>query len=77
MLNFKTATIIKNPVGTYSFVGRVPLVLAYTMADGSPLTDDAASAIAQCGPGILGKKIKLIRYATEAEAQAALDTLNV
>ena len=78
MFNFCNATIIiKNPVGTYSLVGRVPVTLSYTMADGSPLTEDAANAICQCGPGILGKKVKVVTYATENAAQTAIDAFAV
>lgn len=63
--------INKAPSGKFCFVGNVPWELAYTMADGSPLTFGAIQSINQCGPGILGKTIKSVRFDTIAEAKAA------
>jgi len=63
---------IETPKGRWELVGRVPTRLAYAMADGSELTDHACQAIAHCGPGILGSKIKSITYATESEALEAI-----
>jgi len=67
-------SILRNPAGTYSFVGRVPVALAYYHRErGGPLTSDEARAVVQCGPGLFrwcGTRTYLTREAAEAEASA-------
>ena len=64
---------LKNPTGTYSLVGTVPINLSYTMADGSPLTDDMARAIRHVGPGMYLRsgKIQNVLFKSEKSAMAA------
>ena len=57
--------------GAFHLVGNVPITLAYTMEDGSPLTDRAIEAIRHCGPGFA--KVKAVRFETREAAQAAID----
>ena len=62
---------IQYPTGRWGFVGDVPMGLAYVQADGQPLTEDQMDAIQQCGPGILGQKVKAVTFGSREEAIAA------
>ena len=63
--------IIKNPAGSYSFVGSVPMVLAYrNRADGMPLSDDMAHKVSQFGPGLFKAQVRVVTYQTREEAIA-------
>lgn len=43
--------LLKNPAGTWSFVGSVPLDLRYARRDGQPMDDETARGIRAHGPG--------------------------
>ena len=68
--------IIKNPKGTYHFVGNVPIELAFIYDD----KQDALDAV-KFGPGLIrqiaekaGRKFATRTFVTEADALAALET---
>lgn len=64
MFDIKCLALTKNPTGTYSFVGKVPSVLAFR---GNP-TDEQLAAARQCG----GRFLPPLRtFASIEEAQAA------
>lgn len=49
-------TLIKNPAGTYSFVGSVPVKLGMCNKDGSMLTDSQAEQVARANcPALIAK----------------------
>lgn len=66
--------VTKNPAGTWSFVGTVPICLLYFRRDGQPLTEDDIQGIRQCGAGLfrktIGSRTWPTREAAIAEAQA-------
>lgn len=63
--------VIQNPAGSYSFVGSVPMVLAYRDREtGLPLSPDMAKNVSQFGPGLFRKQVKSVTYPTRAEAEA-------
>jgi hypothetical protein len=45
----------KYPSGKFGFIGSVPMVLAYRMADGSAISDKDAADIRSFGPGLVCK----------------------
>jgi len=52
----RTVNIIRNPVGTYSLAGSVPIDLAYSIRGGSCFDRaKVREAIAHSGPGIARK----------------------
>lgn len=73
MLDFRgTIFVNRDPSGSWSFVGSVPMNLAYTLPDGAPLPPDIARGIAQCGRGLYGDRVKAVAYATREEAEERL-----
>lgn len=72
--------LIKNPAGTYSFVGDVPVQLAYKKKDGSKLTNDEITKIQKSSnPGMQRKVlgIELQIYKTPEEALKAAKKIGV
>ena len=64
--------IIQNPAGGYSFVGSVPMVLAYrNRIDNTPLSEDMANKVSQFGPGLFRQTVKSVSYPTREEALEA------
>jgi hypothetical protein len=69
--------IIRNPVGTYGFVGRVPVGLAHKISGGCAADRfTVREAVAISGPGIARKiaerngiKFETRTFTTEAEAR--------
>ena len=71
-----TLNILKTPAGNYTFVGSVPVDLAYKRVDGQPLTDkDAHDLHYIMTPSLLKHRIVSRVFKTEEEAQAAADEL--
>lgn len=60
--------VIRNPAGTYSFVGRVDVRLAYVSPAGDTPTAEQLRTAARHGPRMAG-----LRSRTYPTAQAALD----
>ena len=67
--------VMKNPAGTYSFVGQVNIELKYAEYDGSPLTEETAKKIINFGAGMVHPRPKVITWKTEEEALQALAEL--
>jgi hypothetical protein len=67
--------LLKNPAGTWSFVGSVPYSLAYERLDGQPVTEEEARKIANFGAGLFKKTHKTWTRKTEAEAREAARAL--
>jgi hypothetical protein len=59
--------LIKNPAGSWSFVGSVDIRLSFTMKDGAPVDEKTAKNIASSGPGFCN--VKRVTWATEKEAR--------
>ena len=75
-MDFKGRTfVIQYPSGRWGFVGAVPMELAYTAPDGTPLDDVTAKAVWQIGPGMLKGLVKGVSFATEREALDAAAAL--
>ena len=70
-------SLIQNPTGTWSFVGKVPEILAYARRDGKPLTDEDRQVIQHCGPGFRKKQIKTVTFATSEEAVMCAKNNNI
>jgi hypothetical protein len=48
--------IIRNPVGTYSFVGKVPVTMAHRIIGGTAADRNTIrNAVCHCGPGVARK----------------------
>lgn len=62
--------LLKNPNGTWSFVGTVDGVLSYVTKDGGTPSDDDLRAARQCGPRIAGLRSRVWATADEARAEA-------
>lgn len=69
--SFRTATAIQYPSGRWGLVGKVPIDLLYTMADGSPLTEKMIEGIRHCGAGLYRKRIRSVTFASKEEAEIA------
>ncbi len=67
--------LMKNPAGSYSFVGSVPVFLGYKEKDGSPLTQETAAKLAHISSPALIAKSRV--YQTPAEALQAADEIGV
>ena len=79
MFNFQHAEATKNPAGTYSLVGKVPIVLSYVHEDGTPPTEEECNLIAQSvdphmQARIFGLKVRV--FESEAAARAACEEMN-
>ncbi len=61
--------LIKNPAGSYSFVGRVDARLGYVRKDGTPASDEELSKAAKYGPRLAGLVTR-----TWPTQEAALET---
>ena len=59
--------IIKNPAGTYSFVGDVPAELAWTTQDGEKPSEEQVKIAVQFGP-----RFARVKTRTWPTAEAAL-----
>jgi hypothetical protein len=68
---------IQYPSGRWGFVGHVPMQLAHTALDGSPLDTETANLIQRHGPGMFKSKAKSVAFDTEAEAIAAATALGL
>ena len=64
--------LIQNPSGTYSFVGTVPVELAWTTEDGKMPSEEQVKIAVQCGPRFakVKKRTWLTAEAARAEAEA-------
>lgn len=62
--------LIKNPSGTYSFVGDVPAELAWTTEDGAPPSEEQVKIAAQFGPRFARVKERAWPTAEEALKEA-------
>lgn len=63
-------SLIKNPAGTYHFVGSVPVKLGWMNKDGSELSDkEAKELVKSSSPGMLGKS-RVFKTSKEALAFA-------
>ena len=67
--------IIKNPAGTYSFVGRVSARLAYVTKDGYQPTTKQFQDAASFGPRLVGLRSRT--WPTEEAARKALALENL
>jgi len=67
--------LLKNPAGSFSFAGSVPVELSYEMKDGSPVTDEAAQKARDFGPRLAGVKTRT--WPTREDALAAAEALGV
>lgn len=65
-------TVTRNPTGSWSIAGTVPIDLAYESADGAPLTSDQIAACLHCGPGFARPKVETRTWPTQEAAQEAL-----
>lgn len=79
MFNFTHAQAIKNPAGTYSLVGKVPLILSLIHEDGSPPTEEQCNEIAQSvdphmQARIFGLKTRV--FESEDAARAACEAID-
>lgn len=62
-------TLLEQPAGIWSFVGRVPESLAYRREDGQPLTDKERKTIKHCGPGFCrDPKVSAVTFESEEQA---------
>ena len=69
------STLMQFPTGRWGFVGRVPAVLAWARKDSTPMTDTDWHTVTYCMmPGSFGYRQPT--WATESEANAALDAIN-
>lgn len=59
--------IVKNPSGTYSFVGTVPVELAWATEDGKTPSEEQVKIAVQCGP-----RFARLKTRTWPTAEAAL-----
>lgn len=73
--NINGCTVIRYSTGRFGFVGKVPAALCYAMIDGSAMSDETIRNIQQFGFGLFKKHVKLVSFATEAEAVAALNAV--
>jgi hypothetical protein len=62
--------LIENPANRFSFVGTVPFVLAFEQVDGSDITEQQATDIRQCGPGLFRNSIRSRAWTSREEAVA-------
>jgi hypothetical protein len=72
--------IIKNPAGTYMFVGKVDSRLAYICEDGNTPTDEQIDKIARSGfPGMVKKAEHILTrtFKTAEDAGKAAQTLGI
>ena len=67
--------VIRNPSGTFGFVGSVPMVLAFEKRDGTPIGDKLAASIRHTGPGLYRDMIRPRSWSTKATAHAAASEL--
>jgi hypothetical protein len=59
-------TLIKNPAGTFSFVGTVPVKLGWLRKDGEMLTDDEVKQLARAQMPALLAQSRVFKTATMA-----------
>ena len=69
--------VLRNPAGTFSFVGDVPMALAYKRRDGTPMDDQLARNISRAGPGLYRDIVKSCTWPTEDAARAEAARLGV
>lgn len=69
--NLPANAVIQYPSGRWGFAGKVQVDLAYTRADGSPLTDKDIENVRSFGPRLA--HVKSVTFATEQQAIAALE----
>ena len=62
-----TLVLMKNPAGTWHFVGRVPMTLGFERRDGQPLTEEDIEVIQHCGPGLRKKEVKTRTFLTSKQ----------
>jgi hypothetical protein len=65
--------LIRNPAGSFSFVGSVDARLGYVCKDGSAPTDEQLRKAAQFGPGLIGLRTRT--YPTQEAAIAAAEAI--
>lgn len=73
-------SLIKNPAGTFSFVGSVPVALAFMNADGSEVSESIVSKLVRsCSPALVKKKygVKTPTFKTVAEALAFAESRGI
>ena len=66
--------LIKNPAGTWSFVGAVSPELAYVTRDGGTPTAQQLEDARSFGPGIVGLRSRV--WQTREEAELALEAIH-
>lgn len=76
MLNFQGRIYpSRNPAGTYSFNGSVPIELLYTAINGSRISDDLAKQIQRNGRGNYRHLTTCATFPTLDDAIAAAEAL--
>jgi hypothetical protein len=75
--SIRDAYLIKNPAGTWSFVGRVPAELMYERIDGEPLSEKDIDSIRNFGAGVMRNSIKSRVYQSPHDAIEAAKPLDI
>lgn len=74
-MSFPKNLLMKNPAGSYSYVGRVSVKLAWVNKNGSLLSDSEAERISRASNPAMFGRVRVFKTVQEAK-QAAID-LNV
>lgn len=69
--------LIKNPAGTYSFKGTIPVVLGWVNKDGSELTEDEAKEVARSNYPAMLAKSRVFEYPEDAIAAATVLSVHI
>lgn len=66
-------TLLKNSNGTYSFVGTVPVRLAWKAKDGSRLTDEQAKLVAGASMPAMHARVRVFENKNDALEAAKIE----